>query len=219
MKGTACIFNVNHIDSDNSRNVAIDIAATESIDNRAAIEVERDITVDIGSNLFINKRCRWIIHHSLRAGKDFLIVAAIEVQGDVGIVLAIRTDESLVGAAVKLANRTDSTQDVGGDATVVVGSVGTAEHLAIDLVGAAAQRRVARTGHGEVDGIDIARFVGTAIHLVDKTGIHRGVGRTPNVRWSPPFTVATTNNLMETSTFDKDVGVGTNHLVAIFIRI
>ena len=108
--------------------------------------------------------------------------AAIEVERDIGTSRSFPSDVSQIGAAVKLANLAHTTQDVGGDAAVVVSGIGTAEYLAINLVTARiGQRGVARIRHGEVDGIDVALSVGAAIDLVDKAGIDRGAGRAENV--------------------------------------
>ena len=102
----ASAFKVNHVDGDAARDVAVDVGATKGVGDVAALQVEGDIAVDVGSII------RVITRLSFRATKDIGDGAAAHVEGD------ITYNVGQLGAAVSFGNRSSTALDDGIHATV-----------------------------------------------------------------------------------------------------
>ena len=190
------IFNINHIDGDTATDVAFHIAATEGRSDGAALQIEGDITSDVGT----------IGSNTLRAAIDIVESTALDGEAD------IADDVGLVATAIDGAKHTAAAFNRGFDGNGmpvraevngVTATVKLCNLLVTGVVKLIIFRHIVRTINiGNDRTRDDTLLVTAAIQVIDDTRRHGQGGAAIADVGCAHFTVAAAEDIVETAALD-----------------
>ena len=183
---------IKHIHRNGARDITIHIVTAKSVSYGSAIKVKLNITINIGRRISL----------SLRAAIHFTNHTAQHIEGDVTV------DVGLIGAAIEFAEVTGTAIDGSNQVTIDYSHIATAKRLAVEHI----TMIIFIMGKVQTGFCNIAKFITSAEHLVDNSGIERSCSRTINVgawvTYSSAITAA--KDMLDTATFDNHVCVGSH---------